>query len=183
MINTMGKKGDIWISAILYLALGLIIISILLAIAMPVVGKYIDQNIFRSSKGVMQTLDENIVDVSNDGPGSARFISPFSVEKGKIIIDEVTNTIVWNFETSAELVSPGIEFKEGNLVILLSESSTGDDYVMTITRKFSDDESKVADLIITENSLASPFQGVFSLKIENTGFSTEVIPKIELTVS
>ena len=41
----MNKKGDIWVSAILYFGLGIIVIAILLAAGLPVINKLKDKNI------------------------------------------------------------------------------------------------------------------------------------------
>mgnify|MGYP001558011191 FL=1 len=57
----MGKKGaSIWISAVLYFGIGIIILTILLTAGLPVINKLRDKNIVIQTKQVMHTLDENI---------------------------------------------------------------------------------------------------------------------------
>ena len=68
----MKQKGDIWISAVLYMALGIIILVIVLSVAIPVVNKIRDKNIALNTKELMFDLDRNIRIVYSEGTGSRR---------------------------------------------------------------------------------------------------------------
>ena len=59
----MQKKGDVWISAILYFGIGIVIITILLTAGLPVINKLRDKNIIIQTKQVMHTMDDNIREV------------------------------------------------------------------------------------------------------------------------
>ena len=49
-LNLYSKKGDIWISAALYTALGLILITVILSVGMPFVNKIKDRNTVLQTK-------------------------------------------------------------------------------------------------------------------------------------
>ncbi len=71
MIN---KKGDVWVSAVLYIALGMVIITIVLAAGLPLVTKMKDKNTVAQTKRVMLSIDDNLKEVATEGPGSRRVI-------------------------------------------------------------------------------------------------------------
>ena len=169
------KKGQIWVSAILYLALGLIIIGLILGIAMPLVNKMRDRNKFIQTKTLLVDLNENIVAVINEGPGSKRFLSPFTIDKGKLYlaVPDEENTLIsiiyWEFETKSEIVAKDVVFNEGDLSYKLRETDIAGDYVITATLKYTK-----ADLDLPSNDnqykLSNPFIGTYSMTIENSGY-------------
>ena len=73
----MDKKADIWISAILYIGLGVILLSIVLAIGIPTVNRIRDKNTAIDTENLMNELDSNIRTVYSEGTGSKR---PFKFE-------------------------------------------------------------------------------------------------------
>lgn len=77
LLNSQYKKGDIWISAALYTALGLILITIILSVGMPFVNKIKDRNTVLQTKNILIEMDKTIREVELEGVGSRR---PFFVE-------------------------------------------------------------------------------------------------------
>lgn len=123
----MKKRGSVWISAVLYFGLGIVVISILLAAGMPVINKLRDKNVVIQSKEVMHTLDQNIREVIREGPGSQRIVT-VNIKKGAFIIDESPDRerIVWVYNNSKILISDlDTEVFEGKLTILTTKGSTG----------------------------------------------------------
>ena len=80
------KKADVWVSAVLYFGLGIIVISLLLAAGLPAINKLRDKNVIIQTKEVFQVLDKNIRDVVRGGPGSQRVVS-VDIKKGDFKID------------------------------------------------------------------------------------------------
>src|SRR3989344_3360128 len=113
------KKGDIWVSAVLYLTLGVIAIALILGAAIPLINKIKDRNTVAQTKEVLFTLDEAIRRVANEGPGSQRELSPFTINAGKLTIDQTAEVIKWELETEAVIQEPNIELKEGVLTLKL----------------------------------------------------------------
>lgn len=114
----ISKKGqEAWVSAALYLGIGIAIIGIVLGAGMPMINKLRDKNVVLQTKEVLFTLDNNIREVARSGPGSQRLLN-IEIKKGEFKIDEKKERIAWEFESKAMLSEPGEEISEGNLNIL-----------------------------------------------------------------
>jgi len=163
----MEKRGDVWISAILYFGIGIVVITILLAAGLPVINKLRDKNIIIQSKQVMHTLDENIREVIREGPGSQRVVS-VNIKKGSFVIDSGgENNIVWVYENSKVPISePGIDVPEGKLNIRTEKAPVEGTYNVEI----SIDYSQLAD-IVKEGS--TTITGLSDLVIRNNGQSVD----------
>ena len=167
----MIKKGQTWISAILYLALGIVIIGIILGITLPLVSNLRDRNTHIQTKELMVGIDKNILDVVNEGPGSRRFLSPVTIEKGELYIAPPKQTaepdmVAWRFKTKSKLMEPDIEFKEGNLKLMLAKTIVAGEYEQSITMEYKNANIKLI------SSFASPFVGAYSMVIENAGYQS-----------
>ena len=119
------KKGDVWISAVLYMALGIIILVIVLSVGIPVVNKIRDKNVAINTKELMFDLDRNIRTVYSEGPGSRR---PLRIEitKGIFSVDAEKDEVIWTFDTKLLLSQPNVPVKEGNLIIKSNQGSSSE---------------------------------------------------------
>ena len=133
------KKGDIWVSAILYFGLGIVVIAIILAAASPVINKLRDKNVILQTKEVFQVLDSNIREVGREGPGAQRPVT-LDIRKGDfkfepasgilgITLSATNSRVVWKYNSKALIAeacdTPTIPLAacpnvlEGNLKILV----------------------------------------------------------------
>ncbi|MBS3108533.1 hypothetical protein J4409_01550 [Candidatus Woesearchaeota archaeon] len=174
----MKEKAQVWVSAILYLALGLVVIGLILGIAMPLVNKMRDRNTLIQTKTLMVNLNKNIFDVINEGPGSKRFLSPFTVEKGELYINSnPANSIYWKFTTKNKLMEPDILFREGDLKLNLTETTVVGEYYALLTLEYGR-----ANLELNSD-LANPFVGTYSITIENSGYNeNERDPTVTISI-
>ena len=116
------KKADVWVSAVLYFGLGIIVISLLLAAGLPAINKLRDKNVIIQTKEVFQVLDKNIRDVVRGGPGSQRVVS-VDIKKGDFKIDgnDRKEIISWEYTSKIAISEPGnneglaVPVSEGNL--------------------------------------------------------------------
>ncbi len=99
------KRGDVWVSAVIYFGLGMILLTLLLSAGTPVINRLRDKNIALQTKEVLQVLDANIREVAREGPGSQRPIV-VDMRKGEFKVDADTNTIKWVYKTTAILTEP-----------------------------------------------------------------------------
>src|SRR3990167_9519809 len=88
------KKGDIWISAVLYFGLGIVVLSLILAAGLPVINKLRDKNIIIQTKDIMFSLDNLIRDVARSGAGEQRAVN-LDIKKGQFLINNNHDTINW----------------------------------------------------------------------------------------
>ncbi|HLC58567.1 MAG TPA: hypothetical protein VJI68_01785 [Candidatus Nanoarchaeia archaeon] len=159
MVNS--KKGDVWVSAVLYFGLGIVIIAILLAAGLPVINKLRDKNVVIQTKEVMHTLDNNIRQVIKDGSGSQRVVT-LNVKKGNFNIDDTNNRITWLYEGSKAVISePGVDVTEGKLRIRTTQ--TGSTYTIEVSSSYDG----LAD--ITTVSGRTSLTGLNDLVVRNTG--------------
>ena len=99
------KRGDVWVSAVIYFGLGMILLTLLLSAGTPVINRLRDKNIALQTKEILQVLDANIREVAREGPGSQRPIV-VDIRKGEFKVDADTNTIKWVYKTTAILTEP-----------------------------------------------------------------------------
>jgi hypothetical protein len=122
------KRGQIWVSAALYTALGVILVTLILSVGMPFVNKLKERNTVLQTKNVLYEFDSSIREVYNEGFGSRR---PLFVDIGEgdfKIYDNLgvdfKNRIEWSIVSDEKLgIEPSddcegvgaIIIKEGNL--------------------------------------------------------------------
>ncbi|MEK6862083.1 MAG: hypothetical protein AABY07_09035 [Nanoarchaeota archaeon] len=166
------KKAEIWISAVLYMALGVILLSVILAVGVPAVNKARDKAAITQTKEVFVKLDQNIRAVYNEGPGSQRPVQ-IEIGRGQFSIDNTNEEISWELETQSLLSQPGIPIQEGNLIVLTQETSIKENYLVILKLNY------LSTLDI--NYLGSgTFTGSRNFLIQNTGLNTS-IPVITIT--
>lgn len=196
-MRQLNKKGDVWISVVMYTAIGVIALTLILAAGLPLIQKMRDKNTVAQTKNLMTIVDENIRAVVGEGPGSRRFLSPFEIKSGDFFIDQDADRIYWTSKTNAKLVEPRWdsngeptldanndgepdipEFREGSIRIYSNESIIVDEFILVMAL----DYSSYGDIIL-ESEFTSPFKGLYSLTIENTGTFNENRPVIALKIS
>lgn len=163
----MNKKGDIWISAALYTALGVIMVTMILSVGMPFVNKLKERNTVLQTKNVMYDMDAVIRAVHNEGFGSRR---PLFVEigEGDFLIDEVNDKISWKIISDEKLgIEPNVGKKcddvgalvieEGNLNICSEQLGQG--YEIELYLDYKDDVNLKSDLKL--------LSGKYNLRIEH----------------
>ncbi|MDP2907386.1 MAG: hypothetical protein Q8O03_05590 [Nanoarchaeota archaeon] len=168
MIN---KKGDVWVSAVLYIALGMVLITLILSAGLPLIEKMRDKNTIIQTKRLLFNLNANIETVANEGLGSRRYLSPFEISSGSLEIDSVKNLLVWKMTTKNVMMQPNpmntlpvaLEtFKEGALNMWMVETSVEGEYDIYI-------ELNYPSFAITTNTL-TPLVGKYSLSVELVNF-------------
>lgn len=171
------KRGQIWVSAVLYIALGVILITIILAAGVPLIEKLRDRNTFLQTKELMYAIDDNIKTVATEGTGSKRFLSPLNINKGELIVEEKTDEILWRTRTKYKAMESDIEFREGALILASQETNIDDEFLLAIKLNYAD----LANLTL-DSQFNNPFIGTYSLLIEHTGVYNNDIPVIRLNV-
>lgn len=171
------KRAAIWISAVLYIAMGVIVISILLTATIPVINKLKDKNTFIETKRLLYVIDNNIRTVAKEGPGSQRDLSPFVLNKGQLYVHQ-NDTIVWIMETTAELLEPDISINEGVLNLYLEKTSVVGKYSVQVLINYN----SVYELNLT-SPYKQPYSGRYSVLIKHSGNYIQNRPVIEISIS
>ncbi len=191
------KKGQIWISAVLYIALGVVAITIVLSAGVPVINKIKDKNVIIQTRDIFLTLDNIIREVRDEGPGSRRIIEPFTIKGGSLFIKPEENKILWEMKTATVFTEPcgktrlecetkELIVKEGPVSMYETTTIVEDEYVMHLELSYE----KVAVLeLVGDTGRNAPLLGKYNLKIENKGIETgtqaipNLLPSIAITVT
>lgn len=171
----MKKKGDIWVSAVLYLALGVIVLIIILNAGVPLIKKMTQRNIVSQTKDIMFTLDKNIRTVINEGPNSRRVLSPFTIDEGSLYIN--ATDITWEMETDDRMMEPNIVINEGVLKMVLKPTKQVDKYIINLDLSYVD----ITKLELDSNSVG-PFSGKYNLILTHSGRYDNNMPIVTLNL-
>lgn len=101
LLKELNKKGDVWVSAVLYFGLGIVVLTLILSVGMPVVNRLRDKNIATQTKDVFSSLDSNIREVARGGPGTQRILQ-LQMQKGEMkVYDQRVHENVDNIKANA----------------------------------------------------------------------------------
>jgi hypothetical protein len=110
----MTKKSQIWVSAVLYVLIGVVVLVIVLEAGLPVLNSLQERNAFARIKNTVVALDRHIEDIASEGQGSQRVL-PLDVIDGEVRFEN--NKLRWKLETKSKVVEPRTRFEQGNVVI------------------------------------------------------------------
>ena len=162
------KKGQLWISAALYMALGIILVSLILSVGLPFVNKIKERNVVLQTKDVMFSLDKIISEVNLEGKGSRRPIL-IDIGEGEFTIDNADNIIQWSFISEDRLgIESDVDIYEGSLLIRSDKLGQGYNIKLVL-----DYENRVD--LAAENSVRT-ISGTYNLVVEH-GETDQIIIK------
>lgn len=175
------KRGQLWISAVLYIAIGVIAITLVLTAGLPLINKMKDKNTVVQAKSVMNQIDIAINDVKKEGVGSKRFLSQVIIKGGELEVDADNDVIRWKLPTKAIMVEPCTPSDLSNEVTMRADcieqelfQKEGSLYCYETTTILKDEYEARVDLdynnkIILEANNPNPLIGAYSFSIENRG--------------
>lgn len=164
------KKGQTWISAAIYLGIGIVAMTLILSAALPLIRNLRDENTVSQTTDLLTNLDNVIRNVAIEGAGSKRIFS-VDIRKGdfKIIAVDLDNDgiidsrIVWSLDTDAEVAELDQEILIGD-VKLKQVAGGGSKNTVSLTLDYLD-----SSIIFTEASNKASLVGANNLIIENKG--------------
>ena len=165
------KKGEIWISAVLYIGISIVVLGIILAASTPLINKAKDENTIPQTRQVMLELDKVIRTIIGEGAGSQRDFS-MEIGRGRMAINEINDSIIWNIETKALVSEPGVTINIGNLQLLQKEIGK-ETYDVSLKLEYGN----IADIFSKEATIV----GRRDLIILNNESVPGKLPKIVIT--
>jgi len=175
------KKADVWISAILYIALAVALITIVLTAGMPILDRIRDKNVVLQTKEVLFSLNDDILSVFRQGPG-AQIPILVQINKGDFSINCDNQNITWRFKTKSILSQPDIQTKEGDINIMTAVTSIKDEYEISLFLNYKDQTS--FELVCGKDALKSslPISGNYNLIVKNLGAQNCLDCKIQIQI-
>src|SRR3989338_10457272 len=96
-----GRKGAIWISAVLYVLIAVVMMVIVLEAGLPLIKSLNEKSAFTRIRDTLVGLDKQIQQVASEGQGSQRII-PLEITDGEFRIEQ--QKIRWKLETDSKIV-------------------------------------------------------------------------------
>jgi hypothetical protein len=110
------RKGISLVSGVIFLAVILTAVFLVYQTGVPIIQKMQASASVERMKGVFAELDEIIQQTASEGKGSKRTLH-MRIDPGKVVVNSTQDTIYWELETDAEIISPRTYQRIGNLVI------------------------------------------------------------------
>lgn len=162
----MKKRGQVWVETVIYTLIGLSVIGLVLAGALPKINERKDSISIEQSIDALRVIDNKIYQVQT-AIGNRRIIN-LDMKKGDMIIDMTNNKISWILDSSFAYSEIGIPISLGRINITTFES---DPYSVDLTIGYNFDLMFDNNTLgeKTLNSAPTPYNFV----VENYGVTDE----------
>jgi type II secretory pathway pseudopilin PulG len=167
------KRGQIWIETVIYTLIGLSLIGVILAFALPQVEKQKDRITIERTIEAMNVLENNIVSVKISGPSSTQQ-NIFTISRGQLTIDGENDKIIFEIEDSAYQYSEIDDRGRGFPVYIPGSSQkimttrNGKDYRFTSTLEYAG-KINITYNLNDEVKVLGRAQTPYNLVVENRG--------------
>jgi len=108
-----GKRGQVWVETVIYTLIGLAIMGLVLAVALPKINQKKDEVSINQAMDALQKINSKVYEVQK-AVGNRRIID-LSIGNGKVIIDMDEDTISWILESSFKYSEPGVAYSQGGI--------------------------------------------------------------------
>ncbi|MBI2142813.1 hypothetical protein HYU20_00535 [Candidatus Woesearchaeota archaeon] len=114
MLHNQSKKGAIWVSAVIYVLVGVVVLTIVIEAGIPLINKLQERSDVNRARNTFTSIDQQIQEVAKEGQGSQRVV-PLEVSEGTVRVED--NKLRWKIETTSKIIEPKTRVELGNLVI------------------------------------------------------------------
>ncbi len=113
----MVSKGASEIAtAALYIGITITAISGVTTVGIPALEEMQEASSVSNAENLMNELDRSVDQVMSEGEGSTRTVEA-NIERGDLYFDDRTNSLVYELETEANIISPQTSTREGNIIL------------------------------------------------------------------
>ena len=110
----LGKRGAIWVSAVIYVLIGVVVLTIVIEAGIPLIRSLQERGNVNRARNTFTAIDGQIVEVAREGQGSQRVV-PLEVSEGTVKVED--GRLRWKIETTSKIIEPKTRVELGNLVI------------------------------------------------------------------
>lgn len=157
------RRGQVWVETVIYTLIGLAIIGLVMAAALPKINAKKDEVVIEQSIEALNNIDDKIYDVVNKGTGNRRVID-LKIKKGRFIVDMEEDSISWILDSSFQYSEADIPVSMGRLNVT---TITGDPWKVELKLKYSADIQYDGDELGTKELDVAPTP--YRFIIENGG--------------
>ena len=115
-LNCSSKRGQIWVETVIYTLIGLAVIGLVMAVALPKINEKKDEIVIEQSIEALGNIDDKIYEVINKGVGNQRVIN-LEIRKGSLVVDMKENTISWVLDSSFPYSEVDMEVPLGRITV------------------------------------------------------------------
>ena len=108
------KRGEIWVSAVIYVLVGVIVLTIVIQAGVPLIKRLQERSDVNRARNTFTALDQQIQEIAKEGQGSQRVV-PLEVSQGTVRVED--SKLRWKIETTSKIIEPKTRVELGNLVI------------------------------------------------------------------
>lgn len=171
------KKGQVWIENVVYILIGLTLITVVLSLAFPQINKLKDKTVLDQTLTAMQGIDKIINDVKQT-EGNLRIVE-FKNSKGNFYIDGESNQIKYVLEdTRLELSEVDLEIDYGDFKLLTTKY--GSKFAITVYKRYDNLDFTFEE--VDEIKTLQPGVTPYKISIENLGSGDGTSRKINFAI-
>src|SRR3989338_5439554 len=122
----LGKRGAIWVSAVIYVLIGVVVLTIVIEAGIPLIRSLQERGNVNRARNTFTAIDGQIVEVAREGQGSQRVV-PLEVSEGTVKVED--GRLRWKIETTSKVMEPRTRVDLGNLVIASDVDVSASDHV------------------------------------------------------
>ncbi|MCF7910664.1 hypothetical protein K9L16_03260 [Candidatus Pacearchaeota archaeon] len=118
----MSKRGQVWIEAVMYTLISIIVLTLVLAYAKPKIDEMKDKAILEQTIGIINEIDQIVLSIVQGGTGNRRVVN-VGLKKGTLMIDGENDEIFFEMESAYKFTEPGKEVMVGDITALTQTQS------------------------------------------------------------
>jgi len=176
MRRVIGNRGQVWIETVIYTLIGLTIIGLVLAVALPKINEKKDEVMINQAIQAMGHIDDKIYEVQR-ALANRRTVD-LDIGKGRVIIDMGNDSISWVIDSSYKYSEQGMWVPNGVVDVLTEETNP---WTVTLKMGYAVDIRFGDSTIGTKELDSAPTP--YKLMIENAGKNDEGNLIVQLSIS
>ena len=156
------KRGQIWVETVIYTLIGLAIIGLVLAGALPKINQKKDEMTIGRSIEALGNIDDKVYEVSR-AAGNRRVVN-LDIKKGSFVVNPAEDSISWILDSSFAYSEVGSTVPFGNINVTTTENG---DYQVELKIGYKVDLRYAGDDVKEKTFSVAPTP--YLIVIENTG--------------
>ncbi len=174
MRGVINKSGQVWIETVIYTLIGLTIIGLVLAAALPKIKQKKDKITIEQSINALGNINDKIYDVQQ-AQGNRRIVN-LDIKRGTLTINMNDNTISWLIDSSYPYSEVGVPISIGVVNVTTTKENPWD-----VNLKLKYNVDLVYNGMSTGTKQLNPAPTPYTLIIENDGMNSNNTIVIDLS--
>ena len=167
------KDGQVWVETVIYTLIGLAIIGLVMATALPKINAKKDEVVIEQSIEALRNIDDKIYEVQS-AIGNRRVID-LKIKKGEFVIDMEEDSISWTLDSSFQYSEADVPVSLGRLNVT---TITSDPWKVELKLKYSVDLQYNEDNFGTKQLDVAPTPYRFTIEHNGRNSDGDIIIRL-----